>query len=197
VQATLARIERVNPLVNAYCHLDPDGALAAARAAEARWLAGTPMGLVDGVPLGVKDNIAVAGMPLRFGSKLTAEAPATVDAPVVARLKEHGAVLIGKTAMPVSGWKATSDSPLTGSTRNPWDTRVTTGGSSAAAAAAAMLGLGALQLGTDGGGSIRIPAAFTGCYGLKPARGCPPSPLRHSPPWRTTDHWRARSATRR
>jgi aspartyl-tRNA(Asn)/glutamyl-tRNA(Gln) amidotransferase subunit A len=171
VEATLARIERLNPIVNAYCHLDAAGATAAARAAEARWLAGTPMGLADGVPVGIKDNIAVAGMPSRFGSRLTSEAPLGFDAPVVARLKEHGAILLGKTAMPEFGWKATSDSPLTGITRNPWDTRLTTGGSSAGAAAAAVLGMGSCQLGTDGGGSIRIPAAFTGCYGLKPSRG--------------------------
>jgi len=175
VKATLVRIERMNPLVNAYCYLDAEGAVAAARAAEGRWLAGTPLGLVDGVPLGVKDNIAVAGMPLRFGSKLTSTTPAAFDAPVVARLREQGAVPIGKTAMPEFGWKATGDSPLTGSTRNPWDTRLTTGGSSAGAAAAAILGLGALQLGTDGGGSIRIPAAFTGCYGLKPTRARVPA----------------------
>ena len=90
-------------------------------------------------------------------------------------LKEQGAIVLGKTAMPEYGWKATSDSPLTGITRNPWDTRMTTGGSSAGAAASAVLGMGALHLGTDGGGSIRIPAAFTGCYGLKPTRARVPA----------------------
>ena len=173
--ATLARIERFNGVVNAYCHLDPDGALAAARASEARWMAGAPKGLTDGVPIGVKDNIAVAGMPSRFGSRLTSADPLTFDAPALARLKEHGAVLLGKTAMPEYGWKATSDSPLTGLTRNPWDTRMTTGGSSAGAVAAIVLGMGALHLGTDGGGSIRIPAAFTGCFGIKPTRARVPS----------------------
>ena len=162
MKATLARIERFNGAVNAYCHLDPDGALAAARASETRWMAGAPKGLADGVPVGVKDNIAVAGMPSRFGSRLTSADPLTFDAPAVARLKEHGAVVLGKTAMPEYGWKATSDSPLTGFTRNPWDTRMTTGGSSAGAVAATVLGMGAIHLGTDGGGSIRIPAAFTG-----------------------------------
>ena len=170
VTATLERIARLNPVVNAYCHLDADGALRAARGAEARWRSGTPQGRVDGVPLGVKDNIAVRGMPSRFGSRLTDGGPQAFDAPAVARLRAEGAIVLGKTAMPEFGWKATSDSPLTGLTRNPWDTRLTTGGSSAGAAAAAVLGLGALQLGTDGGGSIRIPAAFTGCYGLKPTR---------------------------
>ena len=193
VKATLARIERFNGAVNAYCHLDPEGALAAARLSEQRWMAGVPKGLADGVPLGVKDNIAVAGMPTRFGSKLTSTDPHTFDAPAVARLKEHGAVVLGKTAMPEYGWKATSDSPLTGFTRNPWDTRMTTGGSSAGAVASAVLGMGAIHLGTDGGGSIRIPAAFTGCFGLKPTRArvpaFPASPLgtiaHHGPLTRT------------
>ena len=174
-KATLARIERFNGAVNAYCHLDPDGALAAARASEARWMAGGPKGPTDGVPIGVKDNIAVAGMPSRFGSRLTSANPLAFDAPAVARLKEHGAVVLGKTAMPEYGWKATGDSPLTGFTRNPWDTRMTTGGSSAGAVAATVLGMGAIHLGTDGGGSIRIPAAFTGVFGHKPTRARVPS----------------------
>jgi aspartyl-tRNA(Asn)/glutamyl-tRNA(Gln) amidotransferase subunit A len=193
LKATLARIERFNGAVNAYCHLDPEGALAAAKTSEQRWMAGSPQGLADGVPLGVKDNIAVAGMPCRFGSRLTRSEPQTIEAPAVARLREHGAVVLGKTAMPEYGWKATSDSPLTGLTCNPWDTRMTTGGSSAGAAASAVLGMGALQLGTDGGGSVRIPAAFTGCFGLKPTRArvpaFPTSPLgtiaHHGPLTRT------------
>jgi len=180
-KAALARIERYGGEINAWCHLDPDGALAAARASEARWQAGAPQGLLDGVPAGVKDNILVAGMPARFGSRLTGSEPRSIDAPAAARLREHGAILLGKTAMPEYGWKATSDSPLTGLTRNPWDTRMTTGGSSAGAAAASVLGMGALHLGTDGGGSIRIPAAFTGCFGFKPTRArvpaFPASPL--------------------
>jgi len=193
VQATLARIERFNPIVNAYCHLDSAGALAAAKESEARWRAGSPKGLVDGLAVGVKDNIHVAGMPSRFGSKLTPDTPQKIDAPAVARLKEQGAIVLGKTAMPEYGWKATSDSPLTGITRNPWNTAMTTGGSSAGAVASAVLGMGALHLGTDGGGSIRIPAAFTGCYGLKPTRArvpaFPASPLgtlaHHGPLTRT------------
>jgi aspartyl-tRNA(Asn)/glutamyl-tRNA(Gln) amidotransferase subunit A len=175
VRATLARIERFNPIVNAYCHLDAAGALAAAEASQARWLAGVPKGLLDGVPVGVKDNIQVAGLPSRFGSRLTPDTPQKIDSPAVARLKEQGAIILGKTAMPEYGWKATSDSPLTGITRNPWNTRMTTGGSSAGGAASTVLGMGALHLGTDGGGSIRIPAAFTGCYGLKPTRARVPA----------------------
>jgi aspartyl-tRNA(Asn)/glutamyl-tRNA(Gln) amidotransferase subunit A len=145
------------------------------------------------VPLGVKDNILVAGMPARFGSRLTGADPQGADAPAVAQLRAQGAVVLGKTAMPEYGWKATSDSPLTGLTRNPWDTRMTTGGSSAGAVAACVLGMGPLQLGTDGGGSIRIPAAFTGCFGIKPTRArvpaLPASPLgtlaHHGPITRT------------
>src|SRR6185436_16628597 len=102
---------------------------------------------------------------------LTSDAAQTVDSPAVARLREHGAVFLGKTTMPEYGWKALSDSPLTGNTLNPWDTRMTTGGSSSGAVASSVLGMGALQLGTDGGGSIRIPASFTGCFGHKPTRG--------------------------
>jgi aspartyl-tRNA(Asn)/glutamyl-tRNA(Gln) amidotransferase subunit A len=174
-RAALDRIERHNDAVNAWCHLDAEGALAAARASEARWLARTPRGLLDGVPMGVKDNILVAGMPARFGSRLTPAGPRETDAPAAARLRQHGAVILGKTTMPEYGWKATSDSPLTGITRNPWDTRMTTGGSSAGAVAATVLGMGAMHLGTDGGGSIRIPAAFTGCFGIKPTRARVPS----------------------
>ena len=174
-KAALARIERHNAAVNAWCHLDADGALAAARASEARWQARAPKGLLDGVPMGVKDNLLVAGMPARFGSRLTPSAPREIDAPAVARLREHGAVILGKTAMPEYGWKATSDSPLTGVTRNPWDTRMTTGGSSSGAVAATVLGMGTMHLGTDGGGSIRIPAAFTGCFGIKPTRARVPA----------------------
>jgi aspartyl-tRNA(Asn)/glutamyl-tRNA(Gln) amidotransferase subunit A len=181
VRAALTRIERHNAAVNAWCHLDPEGALAAARASEARWQAGSPQGLVDGVPVGIKDNVPVAGMPSRAGSRLTSPDPQSIDAPAVARLREAGAIVLGKTALPEYGWKATSDSPLTGFTRNPWDTRMTAGGSSAGAVAATVLGMGALHLGTDGGGSIRIPAAFTGCFGLKPTRArvaaFPASPL--------------------
>lgn len=177
----LERIDRYNDAVNAYCHLDAEGALAQARESEARWMAEAPIGLADGVPIGVKDNILVAGMPTRYGSKLSSDKPAKHDAPAVARLREHGAIVLGKTAMPEIGWKAVGDSPLTGITRNPWDTRKTTGGSSSGAVAAAVLGMGSIHLGTDGGGSVRIPASFTGCYGIKPTRGrvasWPASPL--------------------
>jgi aspartyl-tRNA(Asn)/glutamyl-tRNA(Gln) amidotransferase subunit A len=181
VRAVLDRIDRHDGAVNAYCWVDREGAFASARDSEARWLAGAPRGLIEGVPVGIKDNLLVAGMPARFGSKLTPDAPAAHDAPAVARLREHGAILIGKTTMPEFGWKAVTDSPLTGVTRNPWDTRMTPGGSSGGAAAAVVLGMGNIHLGTDGGGSIRIPAAFSGSYGIKPTRArvpaWPTSPL--------------------
>jgi len=181
LRAVLDQIDRHNNVVNAYCWVDRDTALRSAKDSEARWMAGAPRGLLDGVPAGIKDNVLVAGMPARFGSKLTSDAPATHDAPAVARLREQGAIIIGKTAMPEFGWKAVTDSPLTSVTRNPWDTRKTPGGSSGGAVAAVVLGMGNIHLGTDGGGSIRIPAAFTGCYGIKPTRArvpaWPTSPL--------------------
>ena len=103
VRAVLDRIDRHDGAVNAFCWVDRDGALASASASEARWRAGTPRGLIDGVPVGIKDNLLVAGMPARFGSKLTPAAPAGHDAPAVARLREHGAIIIGKTTMPEFG----------------------------------------------------------------------------------------------
>jgi aspartyl-tRNA(Asn)/glutamyl-tRNA(Gln) amidotransferase subunit A len=180
-RAVLDRIDQHNGTVNAYCYVDIEGALRTAVGSEARWMAGAPCGPIDGVPVGIKDNLLVAGMPARFGSRLTSGEPATHDAPAVVRLREQGAILIGKTTMPEFGWKAVADSPLTGVTRNPWNTRKTPGGSSGGAAVAVVLGMGFVQIGTDGGGSIRIPASFSGCYGIKPTRArvpaWPASPL--------------------
>ncbi|MEM8811638.1 MAG: amidase [Pseudomonadota bacterium] len=170
IEDVLARIETVNPQVNAFCHVDSDGALAAARASEARWLRGEALGL-DGIPVSVKDLQPVRGMPLRKGSRTTSSAPAEEDAPFVASFRRLGAVILGKTTTPEFGWKGVTDSPLTGITRNPWNTGKTPGGSSGGAAAAAALNLGVLHQGTDGGGSIRIPAAMTGTVGLKPTFG--------------------------
>jgi aspartyl-tRNA(Asn)/glutamyl-tRNA(Gln) amidotransferase subunit A len=179
VRAVLARIERFDPAVNAFCLVDAEGALAAARAAEARWQRGAPVGLLDGVPAAIKDIVLTRGWPTLRGSRATAPDQAwDEDAPATARLREHGAVLIGKTTTPEFGWKAVTDSALTGITRNPWNVALTPGGSSGGAAAACALGMGALHLGTDGGGSIRIPASFTGIFGLKPSFGrVPAAPL--------------------
>ncbi|MGH6915604.1 MAG: amidase, partial [Geminicoccales bacterium] len=151
-------------------------ALADARASEARWLRGEPCGLVDGVPATIKDLILTRGWPTLRGSKaIAAGQPWDEDAPATARLREQGAVLLGKTTTPEFGWKAVTDCALTGITRNPWDLDKTPGGSSGGAAAACALGMGALHIGTDGGGSIRIPAGFTGIFGLKPSFGRVPA----------------------
>ena len=172
VGATLERIDRCDGAVNAFCHLDPDSALAAARESETRWRAGTPAGLVDGVPTTIKDALLTKGWPTRRGSRTgSADGPWDEDGAATARLRAHGAVLIGKTTTPEFGWKGVTDSPLTGVTRNPWNLERTPGGSSGGASAACALGMGALHMGTDGAGSIRMPAAFTGIYGLKPTFG--------------------------
>jgi aspartyl-tRNA(Asn)/glutamyl-tRNA(Gln) amidotransferase subunit A len=171
VEATLERIDRLNPIHNAFVVVDPEAALRDARASEARWQRGTPSGLIDGLPATVKDLVVVKGWPTRRGSRTTDPAPSEEDAPPVARMREQGAVFLGKTTTPEFGWKGVTDSPLTGVTRNPWDTRLTPGGSSGGAAVAAALGFGLLHLGTDGGGSIRIPAGLCGIFGFKPTFG--------------------------
>ncbi|MER9216296.1 amidase [Mesorhizobium sp. M0663] len=172
LDAVLERIDRVNPILNAFVLVDPDRARTTARASEHRWARGEPIGLVDGIPASVKDQSLTEGWPTRKGSRtVNAEGPWTEDAPVVARLKEQGAVLVGKTTTPEYGWKAVTDSPLSGISRNPWDPTRTCGGSSGGAAIAAAAGMGALHQGSDGGGSIRIPAAFCGVFGLKPTFG--------------------------
>ena len=174
-QDCLARIRRDNPAVNAFAHVDEVGALAAARASEARWQAGTPSGPLDGIPTTIKDLTLTAGMPTRFGSATSSpDGPWEADAPVSGHLREAGAVIIGKTTSPEFGWKGVTDNPLHGVTRNPWDHRLTPGGSSGGAAAAAALNLGLLHQGSDAGGSIRIPCSFTGTFGIKPTFGWVP-----------------------
>ena len=133
--------------------------------------AAKPNGLIDGLTVTVKDLLLVKGMPTRRGSRTTSPLPSEEDGPPVARLRQHGAVFLGKTTTSEFGWKAVTDSPLTGVTRNPWNPRFTSGGSSGGAGVAAALGLGILHLGTDGGGSIRIPASFCGVFGFKPTFG--------------------------
>jgi aspartyl-tRNA(Asn)/glutamyl-tRNA(Gln) amidotransferase subunit A len=171
VSATLKRIDRLNPVYNAFVIVDPEAALRDARASEARWQRGAPNGLIDGLPATVKDLVVVKGWPTRRGSRTTDPAPSEEDAPPVARMREQGAVFLGKTTTPEFGWKGVTDSPLSGVTRNPWDPRLTPGGSSGGAAVAAALGFGVLHLGTDGGGSIRIPASLCGIFGFKPTFG--------------------------
>jgi aspartyl-tRNA(Asn)/glutamyl-tRNA(Gln) amidotransferase subunit A len=175
-RAVLDRIAALNPKLNAFCLVDEEAALAAARASEARWAKGPPQGLIDGVPTSVKDLVLTKGWPTLRGSTLVSRDQAwDEDAPATARLREQGAVLLGKTTTPEFGWKAVGDSPLTGITRNPWNLERTPGGSSAGAAAATAAGMGALAVGTDGGGSIRIPCAFTGLPGIKATFGRVPA----------------------
>ncbi len=180
-QAAFARIARLNPVFNAFCALDEANALKAARESEARYLREQPLGSVDGVPTTVKDLLLAKGVPTRRGSRTVDPDQAwDEDAPPVARLREQGAIILGKTTTSEFGWKGVTDSPLTGVTCNPWDTRLTPGGSSGGAAVAAALGMGTLNVATDGGGSIRIPAGFCGVFGFKPTWGVIPV-YPHSP----------------
>nr|WP_107905589.1 amidase [Streptomyces chartreusis] len=171
-RATLERAERIQPEVNAFVRLTADEALARAGESAERWRRGEPAGLLDGVPVTVKDILLLRGSPTLRGSKTVADKGHwPEDAPSVARLRAHGAVFLGKTTTPEFGWKGVTDSPLSGVTRNPVDPTRTAGGSSGGAAAAVALGAGPLALGTDGGGSVRIPAAFCGIFALKPTYG--------------------------
>ena len=172
----LDRLDSLEPKINAFCLVDRDGALAAAGASEARWLRGEQTGALDGVPVTIKDLVLMRGFPTLRGSHLVERGQDwPEDAPATARLREAGAVILGKSTTPEFGWKALGDSPLTGITRNPWDLSRTPGGSSAGAAAACAAGIGPLHLGSDGAGSIRIPCAFTGIFGLKPSFGRVPA----------------------
>jgi aspartyl-tRNA(Asn)/glutamyl-tRNA(Gln) amidotransferase subunit A len=172
----LDHIARREPELNAFVLLDAERALLDARASEARWLAGKPAGLLDGVPVSVKDLLLTRGWPTRSGSlTVSAEGPWDEDAPAVARLREHGAVLLGKTTTSEFGLRGRGDSPLSGVTRNPRHPAHTPGGSSAGAVTAVAAGFGPLAVGTDGGGSIRVPAAYTGVVGLKPTYGRVPT----------------------
>ena len=170
LQAVTERVARFNPSLNAFAVMNPQ-ALITAGQSEARWAAGRPMGSLDGVPCTVKDLVDVAGLPTRRGSRLSDPTPVAEDAPLVMGLKAEGAVIIGKTTTTEFGWKSPGDCPLHGITRNPWNPDYTTGGSSSGAAAAAAASFGPLHVGTDAGGSVRIPAAWCGVVGLKPTFG--------------------------
>lgn len=173
--AVLERIERDNPALNAFCLVEPDEARAAARESEGRWSRGEPVGRLDGAPTSIKDIMLTRGWPTLRGSlNVDPNQPWTEDSPVVARLREEGALFVGKTTTPEIAWKGVTDSPLYGVTRNPWDLSKTPGGSSGGAAAAVAAGMGPLSTGTDGGGSVRIPASFTGVFAIKPTWGLVP-----------------------
>ncbi|MDO9708677.1 amidase family protein [Paracraurococcus lichenis] len=170
-EAVLARIAAWEGRLNAFVALDAERARAAAQAAEAAVMRGDPLGPLHGVPVTIKDMQAVAGLPTRRGSRLSDATPATADAPLVARLRAAGAVILGKTTSTEQGWTAVSHNPLTGATHNPWQHGMTSGGSSSGAAALCGAGCGPLHLGTDGAGSIRLPAHFCGAVGFKPTYG--------------------------
>ena len=171
LQAVLARVQKLEPRLHALWLLRPEAALEAARASEARWLRGQPLGLLDGVPVTLKDNIATQGDPMPLGSKATPETPALRDAPVAARLRESGAIAFAKTTMPDWGMLSSGLSTFHALTRNPWDVSKGPGGSSSGAGAAAAAGYGPLHIGTDIGGSIRLPGTWCGVVGFKPSLG--------------------------
>ncbi|MDR3455739.1 MAG: amidase [Rhodoferax sp.] len=171
VQAVLAHIERWEPHLHATYLLRPEATLAQARTSEARWHRGEPCGALDGVPVTIKENIATRGDPMPSGTAAVELRAATADAPPAARLREAGAVIVCKTTMPDYGMLSSGLSSFHPLARNPWDLRKTPGGSSAGAGAAAAAGYGPLHIGTDIGGSLRLPAAWCGIFTLKPSLG--------------------------
>ncbi len=175
MDATLAQVAKYDPLFNAFCHLGADEARRAAAASTRRWKAGKPLGVLDGVPVTIKDWYDVKGWPTRQGSLVTRDTPADHDSFAAQALKNVGAIIIGKTTLPEFGHKGVTHSPLSGITRNPWDATKTSGGSSGGAAVAAATGMGWLHLGSDAGGSVRIPASFSGVVGFKPSPGLMPA----------------------
>ncbi len=170
-RAVLERIDRLNTRLGAYVMVHAERALGEARAAERAVMAGEPLGPLHGVPVSIKDNLWSAGDRTTFGSRLFAEFVAPEDAPSVAGLRAAGAIFVGRTNLPEFAWRGSTDNPLFGESRNPWDLTRTPGGSTGGGAAAVAAGLGPLALGSDGAGSIRIPASFCGLVGLKPTFG--------------------------
>jgi aspartyl-tRNA(Asn)/glutamyl-tRNA(Gln) amidotransferase subunit A len=181
VRAIYARLHEINGRINAFCTLTEEEATKAAKEAETTVMRGGRLGLLLGLPISIKDLLFTSGIRTMSGSRTRENYVPTEDAPAVARVIASGAILIGKTTTPEFGFKAVTDSPVTGITRNPWDTSKTAGGSSGGAGASVASGLGPLALGTDGAGSIRIPASFNGIFGLKPSYGrvavYPPNPV--------------------
>ena len=174
-KAALARAESINKELNAFTVIDHEGAMLAAKASEDRWLNGTPLSAVDGIPTTIKDMVHCHDLDVRYGSQVTSDVSNKPDSPSVERLRKSGTVILGLTTTPEFGWKAVTDNPRNGITRNPWDASKTPGGSSGGAAVAAATGAGVFHLGTDGGGSIRIPASFCGIVGHKPSFGRVPA----------------------
>jgi aspartyl-tRNA(Asn)/glutamyl-tRNA(Gln) amidotransferase subunit A len=170
LDSVLARLAAVNPRINAIVTLDSVGARAAAAASTTRWRTGGTLGAHDGVPLTVKDNIPVRGMRATWGSRIYADWVPDKDELPIAKLRAGGALILGKTNCPEFTLQGYTDNLVFGVTRNPWNLELTPGGSSGGAVAAVAAGLGPVAVGTDGGGSIRRPAAHTGLVGLKPSR---------------------------
>lgn len=176
LQSLLAAIAADPRGINAFCHLDAEAALDQARASAKRWQQGQALGPLDGVPVSIKDLLPVAGWPTRRGSRSTAGDPvAAQDAPLVAQLRAAGAVLFGKTSTTEFGWCVDSHNPHSGTTRNPRDPARSAGGSSSGAAAQVAAGWGPLAIGSDAGGSVRLPASWCGVVGFKPSHGAIPA----------------------
>ena len=175
VEVTRSLLDRINKLdknINAFVFIDEESALKDARDSETRWNSNTQKSNIDGVPTAIKDLLYTKGWPTLRGSKtINKKQEWNDDAPVTARLKEAGVVLLGKTTTPEFGHRGTTQSPLTGITRNPWNLERTSGGSSGGSSSSVAAGMGPLAIGTDGGGSVRIPCAYTGLFGIKPTFG--------------------------
>src|SRR3954464_15468037 len=171
LEDVLAHIGRWEPHIKALYAFDPEGARAMARASSERWQKGEPVGALDGVPTTIKENIATKGVPVPLGAASVKLVPSPVDAPPAARLREAGAVIFSKTTMPDYGMLSSGLSSFHPLTRNPWDLGKNPGGSSSGAGAAAAAGYGPLHLGTDIGGSVRLPACWNGLVALKPSFG--------------------------
>jgi len=170
-RTVLERIERINPHLGAYVAVHAERALGEARAAERAVMTGAPLGPLHGVPISIKDNLWTAGERVSYGSRLLSDFVAQEDAPSVGRLRAAGAIFVGRTNLPEFAWRGSTDNRLFGESRNPWDLSKTPGGSTGGGAAAVAAGLAPLALGSDGAGSIRIPAAFCGLVGFKPTFG--------------------------
>jgi len=187
IRHLLERIETLNPALNALVTVLPEKALAAAQEAESKIMSGKDIPLLNGVPLAIKDNVFTAGVKTTFGSRLHSDFVPAEDAVLVQRLKEAGAIILGKTNLPEFGLIPITDNVLFGPTRNPWNKGKTSGGSSGGSAAGVAAGLFPMASGNDGGGSIRIPSSLCGVYGFKPSFGRVPSYPR-LPGWETMNH---------
>ncbi|MFX1281266.1 MAG: amidase [Promethearchaeota archaeon] len=170
-ETAIERIEKINPVINAFCTTIFDLAREMAKKSDEKVRNGEKLGIIEGIPTSLKDEILTKGIRTTFGSKLFKNFVPLQDDVLVRRLKEEGSVILGKTNLPAFGYKGVTDNEIFGVTKNPWDLERTPGGSSGGAAASIASGLGYLALGSDGGGSIRIPSSFSGVYGIKPSFG--------------------------